>query len=483
MKQLGIRAHDLGCMSPFQLKQTLAHYHLDSVQLAIGKAIHSTTDNEELTSELASAIKAYFKPEEITVLSCYINPSLPNERERRMEIDRFKKFIAFASLLGEGICVGTETGSMVADCSFHPWNHSEEAFEIFLSSLAELTAYAKQFHVNIGIEPVVRHVVHSPKRVKQMLERVNADNLFIIYDPVNLLTTENYQAQKEQMEECKTLFGEKIKVIHLKDFVIEEEKMKATAVGRGLLETAYLLDLYPDCDYILDEIDKKDIPEVVDRLYALKYQPYFRVDTKEPFPIKTLGYTVYWENSRSQSFRRDIILEKESKCLVEYSLYFTYDIQHLYDLEHAFVEVNKNNEVTRLEGSFHGKYINCLIVGHTSWEHKTHAILYLQPGKHAVASDPDYFYIYPGLIKCCDEEVATRGLLVNELFKDDYETNPVQDEKIKAYLKKFAFIPTLSYVPAASNYEVIPFSEQKGKIVKDILEEIDKILHLQDEVK
>jgi sugar phosphate isomerase/epimerase len=132
--------------------------------------------------------------------------------------------------------VATETGSLNADWSPHPGNGSEEAYGALVPVVAELVAEAERFGVIVGIEGVAHHVLNSPRRIKRLIDDVKSANLQIVFDPVNLLSRENYREQDRVMKESFELFGERIAVVHAKDFVAEGEgglKQVRTGAGRG----------------------------------------------------------------------------------------------------------------------------------------------------------------------------------------------------------------------------------------------------------
>ena len=85
-------------------------------------------------------------------------------------------------------------------------------------------------------------------------------------------------------------------------------------------------------------------------------QPHIYRDRKEPFPIRHIGYTVFREKGRSQSFR-DLTLdpaEHGAAFIIEYAVYYDYDIQHMYDLEHAWTAVREDGSLAGCWGTFHG---------------------------------------------------------------------------------------------------------------------------------
>ena len=266
---VGIRAHDLGCLPPRGLAAAVRSCGLAGVQLSLPKAIRWDGDGVSLTPQTADALRNAMDGYDlrISVLSCYINPSIPDPTLRAGELAKFESYLAFAPRVGADL-VGTETGSFLADCGDHPWNHGEEAFALCAQSMRQLARAAAACGVRIGIEPVVRHVIDSPERLDRLLDEVGREHIRIIFDPVNLLTPENHTTQRAMMDTMLRLFGDAVAVIHLKDFRVVDGAMVPVRLGTGFLDMPYLAALFPNADLILDEVRKEDVPEIMQYLQA-----------------------------------------------------------------------------------------------------------------------------------------------------------------------------------------------------------------------
>ena len=241
--QLGVRAHDFGRLPAEELARRIAAKGFSGIQLALSKAIPGLDpDLGKLSPGLAYSIGKGFERHgiQIAVLGCYINPIHPDPEIRRSSLARFKEHLRYARDFGCSI-VGTETGSFNADFSFHPDNHSPRGMAILLQSIGELVAEAEKFGVIFGIEGVTSYVVSNPARMKYVLDTVGSNNLQVIFDPVNLLDTGNYQEQERIIRQAFDLFGDRIAVVHVKDFAFENGQKKAVLAGKGLLNWELLL--------------------------------------------------------------------------------------------------------------------------------------------------------------------------------------------------------------------------------------------------
>ncbi|MBD5161900.1 MAG: hypothetical protein HDT14_07830 [Oscillibacter sp.] len=210
---------------------------------------------------------------------------------------------------------------------------------------------------------------------------------------------------------------------------------------------------------------------------ALTYQPHIWKDRKEPFPIRYFGYTVFRERGASQSFK-DLTLdpaELGAAYIVEYAVYYDYDIQHLYDLEHVWVAADPGGAVTGCWNSFHGMRLRAHRIAAFRLE-GTHPVLYAQPGKHALMPDPALFWLHQDFPESCGLK-AGGGLLIPPMLADAMETSEDQDRMIERHIRtRYAFSPALEYEPETVGPEqVIPWPQLLAKIPELVAEELRRI--------
>ncbi len=243
--KIGIRAHDME-KAPFEeLVQNIRGKGFCCAQLALQKAIYDfNVKPEAMTPGLALYIKDVFLKNkvDVAVLGCYLNLANPVDSERKQIMEVYKTHIRFAGLLGCGM-VGTETGSMNPDYTFTKANHSEAALEVVIENIKRIVDYAEKMGVILGIEPVYTHIVSDLERTYRVLTAVNSPNLQIIFDPVNLLSYDNYKEQDDIIKGAFELFGKEIAAIHSKDFQIEDRKVVENTTGNGIFHHEILLDL------------------------------------------------------------------------------------------------------------------------------------------------------------------------------------------------------------------------------------------------
>lgn len=268
---IGIRAHDMKKRPLEELVQEISNKGLTSVQLALGKSFDFDTGLGSLNPGMAYKIGTAFRNHniQIAVLGCYINMIHPDQDERRKALERFKEHIRYARDFGCSI-VGTETGNVNADIVYTVENFKEEPFQQVVSSVRELVKEAEKFGVIVGIEGGVNHPIYSPKVMKRILDTVDSNNLQVIFDPVNFLTIENYLQQEEIFTEAIELFGDRIAILHAKDFIVEDNQLKPTAVGKGLLDYDVVIRLIkskkPFVNILMEETTEPFIEESIEFL-------------------------------------------------------------------------------------------------------------------------------------------------------------------------------------------------------------------------
>lgn len=179
----------------------------------------------------------------------------------------------------------------------------------------------------------------------------------------------------------------------------------------------------------------------------LDYQPRIYHDAAEPFPIRRVGCTLFAAPGHSASFPGLFWDPKAAgaEYILEYAVFYDYDIQHLYDLEHIWVAVGSGGQVTDCWSSFHGMRLRASGVPELFRLDGTHPILYAQPGKHAMMPDPSLFGLHPDAHAACTS-LAGGGLLIPPMLQGRMETDEAADRRICQYIRRaFSFTPTLDF--------------------------------------
>lgn len=237
--KLMVRAHDLGVKGADKISGRLAELGLDGVQLVVYKSIDGITYTPgALTADMAAEISSKIKEngKDIALIGAYFNPVHPNTAKIENGVAVFKDYLSLASSLGCEF-VGSETGSYNGDpWIYHPLNHSDEALDRVVATFTELADCAAQNGVNIAMEGAFGHVCHTPERLFEAVQRIGRENIRFIFDLYNYLDISNVDTAYDILDRGLSLLGDRILLFHIKDFTVEEGKLKQCGVGRGILD-------------------------------------------------------------------------------------------------------------------------------------------------------------------------------------------------------------------------------------------------------
>jgi sugar phosphate isomerase/epimerase len=237
--KIAFRTHDLGVKGLDAATAKLKECNLDAVQLVAYKFLDDVKyQPNALTEEKAIEIGKAFKNNGVTVslIGAYFNPVHSNKEKVKNCKEVFKDYLKYSKYLGCDT-VGSETGSFNDDkWTYNPLNRTEEALQTVIETFTELADYAKEVGAYIGMEGAAGHVCYDVKTLKRAVDAVNRDNVKIIFDIYNYLDMSNYSNYLEILDEGLKTFAGKIIVFHLKDFVIEDGKVKQVAPGKGLFD-------------------------------------------------------------------------------------------------------------------------------------------------------------------------------------------------------------------------------------------------------
>ena len=261
-----IRAHDLGVKGEKEVALAAQNAGVDGIQLVAYKCAPDVKyEVGAITPSRAAEIGGTFTERglDIPLIGAYFNPVHPNTEKVERGIGVFKDYLDVASTVGCKV-VGSETGSYNGDpWIYHPMNHSDEALERVVETFSHLAEYAEDRGVNIGMEGAFGHVCHTPERLLEAVRRIGRDNIRIIFDLYNYLDISNVNETYDILDRGLSLFGERILLFHVKDFVIGEGKLIQCGVGKGILDYERILKkIYkhdPDAILVLEGTTGEDI--------------------------------------------------------------------------------------------------------------------------------------------------------------------------------------------------------------------------------
>ena len=244
---IGIRLHDTAGSTLEEHLKSAREQGFSCAHIALSKTIPGFSMKDApalLTDILAGEVRALLDKYhlECAVLGCYLNLATPDEAELANTVECYKAHLRFARAIGAGV-VGTETGAPNAAYATCPECWTEESLRLFIDRLRPVVRYAEEVGSVIAIEPVCRHIVSTPERARRVLDAIDSPALQIILDTVNLLTPDNHARCNELIDESVRLFGDRIRVLHMKDYHIVPgmTDVQSIACGTGCMDYTRLL--------------------------------------------------------------------------------------------------------------------------------------------------------------------------------------------------------------------------------------------------
>lgn len=272
--KIGIRLHDT---IPGTLEERMAFARgqgFECVHLALSKALPdfamadapAKLQEPEMLERVRGPLASTRM--DCAVLGCYLCLTHPDAEEREKTRQIYYAHLAFAKKIGAWM-VGSET-------PIHPQSplakdapRSEEAFRFFLEQVAPVVRRAEEEGVILALEPVYTHIVSTPEKAERMLDHFHSDNLRIILDSVNLLGADNADRREEVIGEAMRRLGDRVALLHMKDFLPEGGKLRSLACGKGKMDYRALMAFarQRDLSMTLEDTTPEDAEQA--RLYLL----------------------------------------------------------------------------------------------------------------------------------------------------------------------------------------------------------------------
>lgn len=183
-----------------------------------------------------------------------------------------------------------------------------------------------------------------------------------------------------------------------------------------------------------------------DHALVQRHAPVLRFDRAEPFFPLAVGYTVFREASQSPSSK--FMIDPDGGIAIEYAIWWDWDIQHLYELEHIWVYLDIDEQLTKVEASAHGSLFPMVKQDSTLPLENERITIYSESGKHGFAPDRD------GLLnraertnQSCGERAGNGGIHTSNPFGATAFGDPTESEHQLAnrYMQQLAFTPTYDF--------------------------------------
>jgi len=174
--------------------------------------------------------------------------------------------------------------------------------------------------------------------------------------------------------------------------------------------------------------------------------PVLQFDTREPYFPKAVGYTIHDEDGPSASASHPVRLEGASKA-IEFSIWWDWDIQHLYELEHVWVFLDAQDQICRVDASAHGAAGPMWRDGQTLPIDAGRVTLFSEPGKHAFAASAHELKAnYALTTMWCRDEAGKGEILVPDLLQGALDDLKPYDRHVaRRYMEGKAFKPSFQF--------------------------------------
>lgn len=248
--RIGVRLHDFGKDSAENLAIKAHDVGFDCVQLVVNKAIPGKSGMPTVLDEAEIAeIKTVFQKYDlkIAMLGAYFNPVHSNTDKLKAGYTNFKNFLSYEKSF-EADFVGSETGSFNDEpWIYHPNNRTEAGYEQMKKVFSELISYGKSINANVALEGAFGHVCYDAKTLKRLYDDIGCDNFYFTLDLYNYLDISNYKNYLSILDESLELLGDRIRIVHLKDFIVVNNELLKVDLGEGIIDYKLVLEKLLKC--------------------------------------------------------------------------------------------------------------------------------------------------------------------------------------------------------------------------------------------
>lgn len=238
MAAIGVRGHDFGPATAHDLADRIASAGFSLVQLAPAKALldYPLSPDHEAERAFATSTASTFARVGLAVaaLGCVIDTLHPDPERRKSERERFQRAISLCDAYAAPM-VATETGKRSMD---------GRGYAELLDAFSRWAGMAREKGVSIAIEPAFGHAIPDPWTTKRLLDDIGSPSVGIVYDPANLVDPADPGGQAALFALAFELLGDRILVVHAKDFTLSEGRKSTTVPGRGAMDWKAALDGY-----------------------------------------------------------------------------------------------------------------------------------------------------------------------------------------------------------------------------------------------
>lgn len=218
----------------------------------------------------------------IVQVGCYRNLISVDEKVRQEGIDDvvFAMNVAGKTGVESVVCGGGHRDPAVptARRSVHRDNWTDHALDVMIESCREIVARVDEDAAPLCLEPWVITCLNSPARLERVVRAVDHPKLAVDLDLANLVTLDYCFETDRLIAECFDRFGEKVRLVHLKDARLTPEPyiyhIGEAVVGDGMIDHAALLRQLagqaPDASLMVEHLSSEvDIARALGHMRAV----------------------------------------------------------------------------------------------------------------------------------------------------------------------------------------------------------------------
>jgi len=218
----------------------------------------------------------------IVQVGCYRNLISVDEKVRQQGIDDVVEAMNVAGKTGveNVVCGGGHRDPAVptARRSVHRDNWTDRALDEMIESCREIVGRVDDDAAPLSLEPWVITCLNSPARVERVVRAVDHPKLGVELDLANLVTLEYCFETDRLIVDCFDRFGDKIRLVHLKDALLTPEPyiyhIGEVVVGDGMIDHATLLNQLaaraPDASLMVEHLGSEvDIARALGHMRTL----------------------------------------------------------------------------------------------------------------------------------------------------------------------------------------------------------------------
>lgn len=180
---------------------------------------------------------------------------------------------------------------------------------------------------------------------------------------------------------------------------------------------------------------------------ARQFAPMIAFDHEEPFLPSHIGVSILAHSAKSPSSDHKITFTPDTAYVIEYAIWWDWDIQHLYELEHVWLFVDTQETIVQVEASAHGRFAAQQSEDGTPPKKGDRIILHSEPGKHAFFSDMSLVEQHRERVQAsCEERAGSMDILIQPFLEKELGwIKPYHHHLARRFMQSMAFTPSFVF--------------------------------------